>query len=124
MYPKWLPNDPIVIPKAKLSPKLHHMTPKSNQSDPNITPLAELFAALAPSGPSWTSKILSKNVYFLFTSPLRADNATIKPATTRIIPAIRRVYAQSPKMTPESSSCAKKSQSGPQIDPQFTPSLP
>ena len=40
----------------------------------------ELFADLAYSGPSWTSKILRKNVHFLFMGPLGADNDTIKPS--------------------------------------------
>ena len=79
-YPKWLHNDPIVTPQAKLSGKLHQMVPKSHQTDPKITRLAQLFVRLATPHPCWTSNITRKNVYFLFTGPLGADNATIKPA--------------------------------------------
>ena len=80
-----------------------------NFYDIKFTRLAGLFVRLASSGPSWTSKITRKNVYFLFTGPLGADNAAINPATTRIIPAIRRLYAQSgPKVTPKWSQSAPK----------------
>ena len=61
--------------------------------------------------------------------PPGADNDIIKPATTHIIPAIRRLYAQSgPKVTPKWNQrapkvtliCQKLSQS----DPKATPTEP
>ena len=75
---------------------------------------------------SLKSKIRGKNVYFLLMGPLGADNDTIKPATTHIIPAIRRLYAQSgPKVTPKWSQSAPKvtfiCQKLSQSDPKATP---
>ena len=126
IYPQWLHNDPIVIPKAKLSAKLHQMIPKSHQTDPKITRLAQLFVPLASPSPSWTSKISRKNVYFLFKGPLGADNATIKPATTRIIPAIRRLYAQSgPKVSPKMvQKCPQSHLHMPKVVPKWPQSDP
>ena len=70
-------------------------------------------------------KIGAKNVDFLLMCPLGADNDNIKPATTHIIPAIRRLYAQSdPKVTPKWTQShphmPKEIPKQPQIDPKFT----
>ena len=54
--------------------------------------------------------------------PLGADNDTIKPATTHIIPAIRRLYAQSgPKVIPKWSQSARKPPSYAKSCPKVTP---
>ena len=63
MYPKSCENDPKV---SKSDPR---MTPKC----PKVARAAQSFAALASSGPSWTTKKSWRNVYLLLMGPFGSD---------------------------------------------------
>ena len=115
--PPNLPKPPNQSPRGRVYP-----LPTPSQT----VRLAQSFVLLVSSGPSGTSKKRQQNVYLLLMSPIGADNGTIKLATTPIIPAIRRPYAQSgSKVTPKWSQSVPKvalrCQKLPHGDPRATP---
>ena len=109
-------------------PQIPKLTPKRAQSDPKVVRLGGLQTFPGVPVASVTSKILRKNEYNLFMDPFGADHDTIKPATTHIIPAIRRLYAQSgskmtSKWTQSHPHIPKVIPKQPQINPKFSQSF-
>ena len=122
---KVAPKSPNVSQKRPQSvPKVLQSGPKMNQSYPSNQHGTDMDRQGADMKPTRTSKITRKNVYFLFMDPFGADNDTIQPAITHIIPAIRHLHARScpkvsPKWTQSRRHMPKEIPKQPQIDSQL-----
>ena len=97
IYPKWLHNDCEVIIKW---PKVTHRYPNWPQSNLKVIRGRVRGGVVELLVFHFDRIKRRRNVCLPFMGSLGADNDTIKPATIRIIHAIRRLYAQSgPKVT-------------------------
>ena len=108
----------------KTTPNCPQSAPKWSQNEPKLPTEPTWNRQGADMKPTRTSKITRKNVYFLFMDPFGADNDTIQPATTHIIPAIRHLHARScpkvsPKWTQSRRHMPKEIPKQPQIDSQL-----